>query len=220
MTSKCVNCGGDHDSFNQNCKVLIRHKIINTVMAYANVSRIKSINLIRSKNIISVDQVANIFKSQAFRGWNAKVLDLDLMSVGRQDKPYNKVRGARSFRKSDPASAYGLSLPLVSSSRYLSCIDSQSLSNTNSVTSPQDPRLCDVGINNEVLGAGEATSTKSTPLLERIPSVGENIAGRNVDPINGYLSEVFFIMQQQNKPWQLKLREVMEMSQGLANPVV
>lgn len=52
---KCVNSGGDHDSFNPICKVLVRHKIINAVMAFADVSRISYIKMIKSRNIHSLE---------------------------------------------------------------------------------------------------------------------------------------------------------------------
>lgn len=61
---KCVNCGGDHDS-NPICKVVLRHKIINAVMAFANVSRISVIKIIKSRNIHSLEQVENKFRTLA-----------------------------------------------------------------------------------------------------------------------------------------------------------
>lgn len=106
-----------------------------------------------------------------------------------------------------------MSLPVISSSRYLSCIDSPSVTNTNSVTSPQELHLHDIEINNVVLDTGESASTKGTPMEESAPIVGQDIAGRNGDPIsrqelNGYLSEIYFIMQQRNKSWQHRVKEV------------
>lgn len=218
MAHKCVNCGGDHDSFYHNCKVLIRHKIINIVMAYANVSRFKALKLIKFRNIISVEQAENVFKTQAFKGWEKR--DLDLVSMSQRDRIYNKNKDNRNNRKSDTGS--GMSLPVITSSRYLSCIESPSGTNMNSVISPQEPHLSDIVTNKEMGGSGKYSSTKGSPIEESAPLEDHIVAGRNKDlinrqEVNGYLSEIYFIMQQQNKTWKNKLKEVLAMTEDLAN---
>lgn len=65
---RCANYEGNHMSFDPDCPKLLFHKIINAVIAYANVSRLNAIRLIKSRNINSLDQVESSFKSLAYKG--------------------------------------------------------------------------------------------------------------------------------------------------------
>lgn len=168
---KCVNCGGDHDSFNPVCKVFLRHKIINAVMAFANVSRISSIKMIKSRNIHSLEQVENNFRTLAYRSWDVR--DLDLISAGRRDRMHSSVNVSKGNRKVGAGS--GLSLPVISSSRYLSCIESPAHTNTNSVISSQDIHPHGMSLNNEEEVPVGSASIRDTPLEERISLAGRRM---------------------------------------------
>lgn len=133
---KCVNCGGEHTSNDIGCQSLIKHKIINAVMAYANISRYNAIRMIKLRNISSLDQVANCCKSLPYRGWDIR--DIDSVSVksqapsnyiGTRNREILNTRNKNLIRKNTKAP----NLPLVSSSRYLSCVE-YNITNTTNTT--------------------------------------------------------------------------------------
>jgi len=47
----CVNCGGSHHPFDQFCSIFYKYKLVNTVMAFCNVSQFKAKRLFKTKNV-------------------------------------------------------------------------------------------------------------------------------------------------------------------------
>ncbi|XP_036146450.1 uncharacterized protein LOC118646828 [Monomorium pharaonis] len=66
---RCSNCGGDHGALDTICPSFLHFKLINYVMAYTNCSQFSARRLIKSKEITSTSQVAQIFKSSVYMDW-------------------------------------------------------------------------------------------------------------------------------------------------------
>lgn len=104
-------------------------------MAYANISRYNAVRMIKSRNISSLDQVINCCKPLAYRGWDIRDIDLVLIKsqvpsnyIGTRSREILNTRNKNQIPKNTKI----LNLPLVSSSRYLSCVeDSPHTTNIN-----------------------------------------------------------------------------------------
>lgn len=74
--SKCANCKGNHSTFDINCPSLQYQKILATTMSYFNVDHKKAKDIIRKNNIISENQIINLYykdiNKKAIFNWNEK----------------------------------------------------------------------------------------------------------------------------------------------------
>jgi len=97
----CVNYGGSHHPFDQFYPVFYKYKLKHSS---CNVSQFK--RLLKTKNIISIDQVEQVFKSSAYYDWNTLNIDIDLnlargsstpsIYKSNQDRSCNKYKGTKS----------------------------------------------------------------------------------------------------------------------------
>lgn len=148
--------------------------------------------------------------------------DLDLISAGRQVK----LRGRVNVREGNREAGSGLSWPVISSSRYLSYIESPSFTNTNSVISPQVFHPHDLALNNEEEVPASSASNKGTPLDERTSLVGRKVGGNNDDMLddqktNTFMSEIYCIMQQNNnKTWRDRVLKVIDFTKNMEGYVL
>lgn len=99
----------------------------------------------------------------------------------------------------------------------MSCIESPSHTNTNSVVSPQDIQSQGMVKNVEEEAPEGSVFNKGTPIDERGPSLDLNSGNSNIDifncqKTNAILSEIYFIMQQNNKSFKDRMVEVIDFS--------
>jgi len=67
----CSDCKQNHVSFDNNCLIYLKYELINTVMAFCNVSQFIAKRLIKKNNISSRDQVERVFRSSAYLAWDS-----------------------------------------------------------------------------------------------------------------------------------------------------
>jgi len=64
----CPDCGQLHPLFDTECTIFQNYKIVNFLMAYCNVNQYIAKKLIKSRNIVSCDQVERNFKASGLSG--------------------------------------------------------------------------------------------------------------------------------------------------------
>lgn len=174
-----------------------------------------AIKLIKTRNITSIDEVQSKFKSLAFKGWNTR--DLDSISIKSQTQPHLVANANRTVipRKNKSRNNKNLYLSLKSSSRYLSCIESPSKANdvANNILSPKDIPLQEAIKNTEDCGPEGSIFSRVTPIHEGGPPSEFNVVNKDNNVCkqsNDFLSDVYFIMQQDKKSFHDKMDEVAE----------
>jgi len=65
----CPDCRQSYAPFDNGCSIYLKYELVNSVMAYCNVSQFIAKKFIKSKNICSRDQVEKVFKSSAYLAW-------------------------------------------------------------------------------------------------------------------------------------------------------
>jgi len=91
---RCPDCKQLHSPFDTRCMIFRKYELINSVMAYCNVSQFIAKKLIKKNNICSVEQVEKHFKSSAYLAWN----NIDIFSnigFSESESTPSVVGGAR-----------------------------------------------------------------------------------------------------------------------------
>lgn len=212
---KCCNCGGDHQSFDPICQIFIKNKIVNAVMAYSNLSRFYAFKLIKSRNIIDLNQVENSFRSLAYKAWDLRGVDsvsIKSRAPSQLSFPYkdNFRNSYHNMKTRNPPRE--LNLPILSSSRYQSCMESPTHSENSKEVVHQDVSTNFDPVRKK-FNRGRSFSVGTSPMSERAPSFDPG----NNSKINEesrrrflYLNDIMFITQQENKSESTRIAELRE----------
>lgn len=213
---RCANCKGEHHSFDSVCQVYIYNRIINAVMAYTNLSRFQATKFVKSKNIIELNQVENLCRVMAYRAWDIR--DCDSVSLNSRAPSHissrNKVsRGDSRHGGGAQKIAREMTLPLLSSSKYQSCIESPTPTNSFKNIMQRE----NVGAKLRELTkekdfedhtyAGLSPSEGDIPGFERELTKKLNEEGRNRIVL---LNDIIMICQQKSKPLNYMISEIIE----------